>query len=1051
MYVYYDVNGVLKEIVNDEALRQGNEEINAIWVYTENRSVFTGVTAEYRLYDGRLVEQLSGISNEKVYKEIPFDARRDLKFFHYNQLYGFYQIKVPDEVLTSGGNNPRYADTQVQGADVLATITLYINQQQIVQGLLTFWVEGSVTGSIVPDERISLSQWYDLRSLFGMQNMKAVTNVDNPSQYAENMVLFNTTNRKFYKIIQSQAVELPLYYIGLTGNEDVHGVKDFKDGIKIAGSDAISQATGDARYARLNYNNIFLGENNYTITPTINNVTIATTEDVLTHHDSTKQDKLVAGRNITIENGNMINAIAATYEAGYGIYITRGYINVDTNEIQEKLTAGSNIVISDENVISAVIPEIYEAGAGIEIDEENKLNVLVDDSSIVINDDNKLEVDTTVIQPKLTAGEHITINNNVISAEAGVFWAVYGETLYQTLADNFANNVATKLKYDGRVYNMISAGRFVSVAEATTDYLYSVICTNLNHWSSKGEVIPTRNGAGVVISDDGTVNVKKGSGLTFDTTTAPYTLIVDTSVVATQNDLNNYLPKSGGDMSGDIAFKGAKPGIIAFTQEGIANSGTLDVGAVNDVQVLSATGAVYLNPTTGAYIGDRENPTGRKEIATKESVVADVKVGVTSILNNDRILSVNTSMADESNLPATTTAIRSFVNSSISTATATFRGTVESLEALQALTGDLNDYAFYKHVDTHGNTVFDRYKYTDGNPHWVYEYTLNNSSFTQAQWNAISSGIDATKVSSYDTHIADTSNPHSVTKAQVGLGNVDNTADVNKPISTATQTALDNKLDKNGFNTAKTGNNSYLQVGNKDVLDVESSSSVFNINVGSDDTNVITLTSENRPQYSADGLTNTNIALVSDIHAYTSGDGININNYEVSVDNNVVMKNRTNEITGQTQFINANGLLVKNDASDLTPTNYKNGTILVGDGVHSQQVTLTLPATENGTLATQNYVTTRGYITQSVLNGYFKADGSVAMTGDFNANGHDVENVNQLTGDGDLAVVSAQGNVVISALNGAYIDNAVEENRIATIGDTISDITSEQIYLTETD
>jgi hypothetical protein len=44
-----------------------------------------------------------------------------------------------------------------------------------------------------------------------------------------------------------------------------------------------------------------------------------------------------------------------------------------------------------------------------------------------------------------------------------------------------------------------------------------------------------------------------------------------------------------------------------------------------------------------------------------------------------------------------------------------------------------------------------------------------------------------------DSHIASTSNPHSVTKAQVGLSNVDNTSDLNKPISTATQTALNGK------------------------------------------------------------------------------------------------------------------------------------------------------------------------------------------------------------------------------------------------------------------
>ena len=45
-------------------------------------------------------------------------------------------------------------------------------------------------------------------------------------------------------------------------------------------------------------------------------------------------------------------------------------------------------------------------------------------------------------------------------------------------------------------------------------------------------------------------------------------------------------------------------------------------------------------------------------------------------------------------------------------------------------------------------------------------------------------------------HLTSTTNPHNVTKTQVGLGNVDNTSDLNKPISTATQNALDLKLDK---------------------------------------------------------------------------------------------------------------------------------------------------------------------------------------------------------------------------------------------------------------
>ena len=50
-------------------------------------------------------------------------------------------------------------------------------------------------------------------------------------------------------------------------------------------------------------------------------------------------------------------------------------------------------------------------------------------------------------------------------------------------------------------------------------------------------------------------------------------------------------------------------------------------------------------------------------------------------------------------------------------------------------------------------------------------------------------GSNATAIS---THSARTDNPHSVTKAQVGLANADNTSDANKPVSTATQTAITN-------------------------------------------------------------------------------------------------------------------------------------------------------------------------------------------------------------------------------------------------------------------
>lgn len=48
----------------------------------------------------------------------------------------------------------------------------------------------------------------------------------------------------------------------------------------------------------------------------------------------------------------------------------------------------------------------------------------------------------------------------------------------------------------------------------------------------------------------------------------------------------------------------------------------------------------------------------------------------------------------------------------------------------------------------------------------------------------------------YDHSIKTSGNPHRVTKTDVGLGSVDNTSDANKPVSTATQAALNSKANK---------------------------------------------------------------------------------------------------------------------------------------------------------------------------------------------------------------------------------------------------------------
>ena len=82
---------------------------------------------------------------------------------------------------------------------------------------------------------------------------------------------------------------------------------------------------------------------------------------------------------------------------------------------------------------------------------------------------------------------------------------------------------------------------------------------------------------------------------------------------------------------------------------------------------------------------------------------------------------------------------KDFVNSSIANSTATFRGTFTSIDLFPTEGIDGNDYVFLETADALGNQKYDRYKYSNGA--WVYEYTLNNSSFTEEQWKAINSGI----------------------------------------------------------------------------------------------------------------------------------------------------------------------------------------------------------------------------------------------------------------------------------------------------------------------
>jgi hypothetical protein len=167
-------------------------------------------------------------------------------------------------------------------------------------------------------------------------------------------------------------------------------------------------------------------------------------------------------------------------------------------------------------------------------------------------------------------------------------------------------------------------------------------------------------------------------------------------------------------------------------------------------------------------------------------------------------LGVNTAALINENLPSSTkfpteTAVVNFVNNAVSTYSAKFLGTLSLTNDLNlpytssnaTIAAALNSYQFedtpsvndfcFVEIDDPQTTGPDEYRrFSFDGSVWKYQYTINSTAFTPTQWAAINSGVTSQKVSDYDSHLVNQSNPHNVTKEQVGLGNVTNDAQVKR-------------------------------------------------------------------------------------------------------------------------------------------------------------------------------------------------------------------------------------------------------------------------------
>lgn len=185
----------------------------------------------------------------------------------------------------------------------------------------------------------------------------------------------------------------------------------------------------------------------------------------------------------------------------------------------------------------------------------------------------------------------------------------------------------------------------------------------------------------------------------------------------------------------------------------VYDSTTDNVKSTDDLNVNSVTASCFYGPLEGTA----KNATCFNE-KTYSEAYTDIRNGLATQACADAIQNCADFIQScvsviEEKIPAQASASnqladKDFVNSSITTNTANFRGTYSCIDELPSTGNTNNDYAFVCSLNTTtGNYIYDRYKWVASDSCWVCEYELNTTGFTAEQLASINSGITSNLVS----------------------------------------------------------------------------------------------------------------------------------------------------------------------------------------------------------------------------------------------------------------------------------------------------------------
>ena len=338
MYIFFDRNGTIQEVINDESIRKGSNDYNKIYCYLEGNPDIDDIWYLQKNPDGTLTNEVSFVDNI-VTKAIPYDSHRDMKYFQDFEEYQFYVFTLSSSYLLQSGL-------------VVATIRVEEDNTLWALGELTFNVQANIVKS---DNGITQSQYDYLLLAYASRTLNEQTGSDLDNLLDEKIEakisclgtpdIFDTTaNIEALTSNDGIAVATDTGYIWIWNDTD----EEYKNTnyVYLANVSAYYTKTeADNTFAKKSANNTFTGDNEFTEKVTFFDDIEIGGGDISQTNGSYSTNGNVEAQSITIDGVNLEDMFADKSDT-YSKSEVDGFLN-DVNAELDLKANSSDVYTKD--------------------------------------------------------------------------------------------------------------------------------------------------------------------------------------------------------------------------------------------------------------------------------------------------------------------------------------------------------------------------------------------------------------------------------------------------------------------------------------------------------------------------------------------------------------------------------------------------------------------------------------------------------------------------------------------------------------------------------